>query len=68
MYMGEKDCLHLFFWFQFAKEIWATQKIPLGGYFFRGGLLGIVPGQSFQEGGRKGKACCCHVDDMAASE
>ena len=40
----------------------------MGGYFFRVGLLGIAPGWSFQEGGRKAKAFCSHMGNVAASD
>ena len=40
----------------------------MGGYLFRGGLLGIALGWSFQEGGRQGMAFHGHVGDIDASE
>ena len=41
---------------------------PLGGYFFRGGLLGIVPGRASKERGRKRKDFYGLIGNMAVSE
>ena len=37
----------------------------MGGYFFKGGILGTAKGQSFQDSDRNGKALHAYVEDLA---
>ena len=40
----------------------------MGGYFFRGGFLGMAGGWKFQERGRTGKVFGVSIDDLVALE